>query len=210
MFTGIIQDKGMIKSVTPRSNYLSVTIHSSLAEGLIEGDSIACDGICLTVVNQTENSFTVDVSQETIARTTASAWIASRQVNLEPSLRMGDKFGGHMVTGHIDCKGRIQSRESVGESLELRVSFPDEFGALVISKGSIAIDGVSLTVNSIGGSSLSVNLIPFTCDRTTLAEKTAKDEVNLEFDIIGKYVVSAVGHKEQPAITRELLLKSGW
>jgi riboflavin synthase len=210
MFTGIIKDKGLIRKVSKRENYLAVTIQSPLSNDLNDGDSIACDGVCLTVVGRTESSFAVDVSQETLERTTASVWAESRQINLEPALRMGDKFGGHIVTGHIDCRGKVVSREMVGASLVLEVSFSEAFRALVISKGSVAIDGVSLTVNSCSRTSLSVNLIPFTCEMTTLAERKIGGEVNLEFDIIGKYVVSAVEQKEAPAITRELLQKSGW
>jgi riboflavin synthase len=210
MFTGIIKDKGLIKDVTKRDNYLAVTIESPLSKDLIDGDSIACDGVCLTAVNRTDRSFTVDVSQETIEKTTASTWVVSRPINLEPALRVGDKFGGHIVTGHIDCRGKVVGLEKVGESLVLDIAFSEAFAALVISKGSISIDGVSLTVNTCTRSSLSVNLIPLTCERTTLADRKVGDEVNLEFDIIGKYVASAVGQKESPAITRELLQKSGW
>ncbi|MEK7775083.1 MAG: riboflavin synthase [Candidatus Zixiibacteriota bacterium] len=210
MFTGIIQDKGIIRTVTARDNYLAVTIESPLSKEMKDGDSIACDGVCLTVVRRTDTGFDVDVSQETLAKTTASEWKETRRINLEPALRMGDRFGGHIVTGHIDCRGKVVGREMVGESLVLDISFSDEYAPLVIPKGSIAIDGVSLTVNVCSQSLLSVNLIPFTCENTTLANLTVGDAVNLEFDMIGKYVVSAVRHKESPAITRELLQKSGW
>ncbi len=211
MFTGLIETTGKVESVGSRGNYkvLTIAAEKSLSDYTL-GESICCDGACLTVVAFTSNSFTVEVSQETLARTTLASCRVGARLNLERSLKVGDRLGGHFVTGHIDTVGSIKEVKQIGESTELLIEFEGAYRNLVVEKGSIAINGVSLTVNTCGDNWLSVNIIPHTLKATTLSGLRARDAVNLEFDMIGKYVLRAAGQEAAGELTMEKLLSSGW
>jgi len=211
MFTGLVETIGCVDELTSRGNYYEMTVRSALpAEQLRIGESIACHGVCLTVIEKGPGRFTVELSQETAARVDMSRFAVGSRVNLERAMQLGDRLGGHLVAGHIDTAGTVDYLKPVGRSLELAVKFEARFDPLVIDKGSIAIDGVSLTVNESGSGWLTVNLIPHTGQVTTLSELKAGGSVNLEFDLVGKYIVKHQQSGSAPAVTEKLLRESGW
>jgi riboflavin synthase len=197
MFTGIVSDVGRIERIEDRGD-LRVRIRSVYDPATIDlGASIACDGICLTVVDRGPSAtggawFDVDVSAETVARTNirhgATAWREGRRINLERALRLGDELGGHIVSGHVDGLAEILSLAPEGDSVRVRFRAPDPVARFIASKGSIALNGTSLTVNEVDGSEFGVNLIPHTRAHTTWGEARAGDLVNLEIDTLARYV----------------------
>jgi riboflavin synthase len=213
MFTGLVEGVGEITALTPMAEGLRLTLKTSFpASELTLGESVAVAGSCLTVVaiNPARGSF--EVSPETLSCTTFPLKKVGDRVNLERSLRIGDRLGGHLVTGHVDGIGVLRERKSGPAHLGLTFEMPGTLSRLVIEKGSIAIEGVSLTVNSCQGSTFTVNIIPHTAQATTLNALKVGDRVNLEMDIIGKYVARLLG-KDAPqaeAITAELLARHGF
>ncbi len=204
MFTGIVTAIGTIEKVEQRGD-LRVTIACPFDPASIAiGASIACSGVCLTVVDrgalrQAQDDragaawFTVDVSAETISRTARGMWHQGRRINLEPSLRLGDEMGGHIVSGHVDAVGKIADWEPVGDSTRLTVRAPAELAPFIAAKGSITVDGVSLTVNEVadradGSVDFGLNVIPHTSEVTTLGELAQGAEVNLEIDTVARYL----------------------
>ncbi len=189
MFTGIIQDTGTVRKLTRKGEdaLLEVTTELPL-EDVKVGDSIAVSGGCLTVTTLGKKSFAFDVSAETLSKTTLGKLKAGDRVNLEKALRMSDFLGGHLVLGHVDCAGRIVERSSRAGSIVFGITLEPGLSKYVVAKGSIAVDGISLTVNSCEGDRFYVNIIPHTAEKTTLAGKKAGDSVNIETDILGKYV----------------------
>ena len=197
MFTGIVTAIGTIESVEQRGD-LHVTIACPFdPEAIAIGASIACSGVCLTVVDRGGEPgaawFTVDVSAETVSRTAKGMWHEGRRINLEPSLRLGDEMGGHIVSGHVDAVGRIADWEPVGDSTRLMVRAPAELAPFIAAKGSITVDGVSLTVNEVadqpgGAVRFGLNVIPHTSEVTTLGGLREGDEVNLEIDTVARYL----------------------
>jgi riboflavin synthase len=189
MFTGLIEDIGQVSALERRAAAAVLTVTAALpAAEIAIGDSIAVNGACLTVTAIREASLSFDVSPETLAGTTISSLRAGGSVNLERALRLGDRLGGHIVTGHIDCVGRlVRMGESSGNHV-LEFSLPAANARYLISKGSVTINGISLTVNTVGSDRFSVNIIPLTWSSTTLSGLRTGDDVNLETDIIGKYV----------------------
>ena len=189
MFTGLIQDIGKIQSVGRKGGGLSLLISTrgGLKSAKI-GDSIAVDGVCLTIVQVSGRSFTVEVSPETIQRTTLSIAREGQPVNLETALKMSDPLGGHLVAGHVDGTGEIIEIVPEGNSRRYRFRVPREIGHYLIEKGSVAVDGISLTVAECGEEEFSVSVIPHTEAATTLGKKKAGDRVNVENDLIAKYV----------------------
>jgi riboflavin synthase len=189
MFTGIISDIGEVAS-RERGRFAIACNYA--AESIAIGASIACDGACLTVTNVnpvgTRSVFAVDVSNETLAKTTLDDWQPRRRVNLERPLRLGDELGGHMVSGHVDGVGRIVASRPDGDSRRITIEVPSELAPLIVAKGSVALDGISLTVNEVDGSRFGINIIPHTLTHTTLGGKSSDDRVNIEVDIIGRYV----------------------
>jgi riboflavin synthase len=172
------------------------------------GDSIAVDGACLTVTAMQGLGFSVDVSSETLQRTTLGKRRAGGRVNLERALRLGDRLGGHIVSGHIDGIAVLSAREQTGEFTRLVFSAPEQLLKYIIEKGSVAIDGISLTVNTVTGRDFSVMIIPHTLEKTTLAGKAAGDQVNIENDLIGKYVEKLMGKRDADGgITLDFLAK---
>jgi len=191
MFTGIVTDVGRVRRLEARAD-LRVAIATSYEPGSIEiGASIACDGVCLTVVDKGPDWFAVDVSRATRDCTALGDWRERRPVNLERSLRVGDELGGHIVTGHVDGVGEILELEPAEGSRRMRVSLPGGLARYVARKGSIAVSGVSLTVNAVSeppGPAFEVNIIPHTLEHTWFAEARRGDRVNLEIDILARYL----------------------
>jgi riboflavin synthase len=214
MFTGLVEGIGEIKALRPIADglHLSATAPFDLAEVKL-GDSIAVSGPCLTVVELTPRTFTVEVSAETLGRTNLSAKPLGSRVNLERALRLGDRLGGHIVSGHIDCVGVVVKKVMGPRHMQLTLGLPGSWSRYVIEKGSIALDGVSLTVNSCTGDEVSLNIIPFTARHTTLEDLRPGDQLNIETDIIGKYVEKLLGHPKGSAnggVTAELLARHGF
>ena len=204
MFTGLIEDLGTIHRVDRKSDaaVLVIAPKALATSELVLGESVAVDGACLTVT-QIEPSggagrFTVLAGAETLRRTTLGDLRPQSKVNLERALRLGDRLGGHLVAGHVDAVGQISSRRDLGSNLEIDFRTPPELLRYVIEKGSIAVDGISLTVNRVGDAAFSVALIPHTVANTTLAHKAVGARVNLEVDLVGKYVEKLVAGYQPP------------
>jgi len=188
MFTGLIEDVGTIAGVERVPQGVRLTVQTRLS-GLTQGASIAVDGVCLTAVGPAKGRFTADVSAETIARSTLGERKEGDAVNLERPMALGDRLGGHLVLGHVDGVGEIASRTSVGEGIRLELRIPRALAPLVVSKGSIALDGISLTVNELlDPDGIALFLIPETVRATTWGIKPVGGRVNVEADILGKHV----------------------
>jgi len=189
MFTGLIEDTGRVTAFERRGEAGVLRVETALPVAEIAiGDSVAVNGACLTVTAGGSGSLSFDVSPETISRATSRSFRTGARVNLERALRLGERLGGHIVTGHIDCRGRLARLEAVSGNHVLEFTLPAEQARFLVDKGSVAIDGISLTVNRVHANGFSVNIIPHTFARTTLAGLKPGDEVNIETDIIGKYV----------------------
>src|SRR5687768_627805 len=192
MFTGITTDIGTIRSVEPRGD-LRVTIACGYDIATIDlGSSIACSGVCLTVVDKGGDWFAVDVSAETLARTAPGLWETGGRLNLERALRVGDELGGHIVTGHVDGVGEVEAAVETGGSLRLSIIAGAEIESYIASKGSVALDGVSLTVNEVeplsDGVRFGVNIIPHTAAQTSFADVAPGRRVNIEIDVLARYI----------------------
>lgn len=189
MFSGIIADVGIIKSSENREGGLRLTVEACVLDmsDVQTGDSIAVNGVCLTAVKIDGNTFIADVSRETLNCTVGLEHQGSH-VNLEKALRLSDRLGGHLVSGHVDGVGEIVAFNDIGESWRLVVRAPQALAKYIATKGSVAINGVSLTVNRVAGPEFEMNLIPHTLDATTLNELKAGAKVNLEIDLIARYV----------------------
>jgi len=190
LFTGIVQAIGYLAGSTPRGGDLELTIE---APGLDTartqlGDSVSVQGVCLTVTRLAAGGFSADVSRETLACTTLGGLKVGAPVNLEPALRAGDALGGHLVSGHVDAVGKLVASRSDGRSSRLEFELPTELARYVASKGSICLDGVSLTVNEVDGARFGVNLIPHTLAVTTLGKLRPGDPVNVEVDLLARYL----------------------
>ena len=197
MFTGIVTDIGEILSVTPGGNaadrrFVVRTQHDLAPVSL--GASIACSGCCLTVVEKGGDWFAVEVSEESLAKTHLGDWKEGRRINLELSLKLGDELGGHLVYGHVDGIGTIASMTPEGGSMRFVFEAPAEVARFVAPKGSIAIDGISLTVNEVDGNRFGVNIIPHTQEVTTLGQAKVGQRVNLEVDMLARYVARLLEH----------------
>lgn len=202
MFTGIVEDIGTVSGVIRRTKESTITIRVRKIDPreLVNGESISVSGACLTVTSVAGDSFTVDASRETLSRTSLGKLRAGHTVNLERSLRAGDRMGGHIVSGHVDGVGKVKSKKKRGSSVEFTFSAPADVLKYVVEKGSVAVNGVSLTVNSIGAGEFTVNIIPFTLAETTFGSMRTGSPVNIECDIIGKYVerFTTDGREEEP------------
>ena len=192
MFTGIITDIGTVRSVEQKGD-LRLTIGCSYDMDTVDlGASIACSGACLTVVDKGDDWFAVDVSQETVSKTAPGLWAEGGRLNLERALRVGDELGGHIVTGHVDAVATVIEANEVGGSIDVTIAAPRALGGGIAPKGSIALDGVSLTVNRLEDAGemtrFTVNLIPHTADHTTLGGIAAGRQLNLEIDVLARYL----------------------
>jgi riboflavin synthase len=190
LFTGLVEDIGTVELADHRSDAVRLAIVPARipVDGLTPGESIAVDGICLTVTECQGTSFAVFAGSETLRRTTAGALVAGSRVNLERALRLSDRLGGHLVQGHVDAVATVLARDDRGETVEITFSAPRALLRGVVEKGSVTVDGVSLTVSRVDGASFAVSLIPYTLEHTTLSDKHRGARVNLEVDLIGKYV----------------------
>lgn len=188
MFTGLIRDLGVVDSVSYEGQSVHLCLRTNLASSLDLGASLAVNGVCLTVVKTSSSSVVVTAVPETISRTTIGKLHSGSTVNLEPALCAGDPMGGHVVQGHVDAVGTIVGIDKQGLSVKMEFSAPDQILKYIVEKGSIAIDGISLTVASLCENQFTVALIPHTLKVTTLGQRKIGDEVNLEVDILAKYV----------------------
>lgn len=210
MFTGLIAEIGKLGASRPTSTGRELVVHAPrLAAAAANGDSIAVNGICLTVTAVQGQSFTCHAGVETLERTTAGTWPAGQALNLEPALRVGDHLGGHFVQGHVDCVGLCTARQVVGETIRFEFALPPEHASYLVAKGSVAIDGISLTVTQAGEAQFGVAIIPHTLAQTTLEEMASGWKVNIEVDILSKYVRRAMG-VEPKGLTPEFLAKHGF
>jgi len=193
MFTGIITDIGQIEAVEHRGDLrVRISCRADTADAPL-GASIACSGACLTVVDKGEDWFAVDLSGETVSKTASDHWREGARLNLERSLRLGDEIGGHIVTGHVDAVGNVVGVVPEGDSRRVAIAVPRTLGGMIAAKGSVALDGVSMTVNEVadgedGTSAFTVNVIPHTAQHTTLGELAADRQLNVEVDVLARYI----------------------
>jgi len=192
MFTGIITDIGTVRSAEQKGD-LRLVVGCGYDMGSVDmGASISCSGACLTVVDKGNDWFAVDVSQETVSKTASGLWTDGARLNLERALRVGDEIGGHIVTGHVDAVATVTKAEAVGGSIDVTIEAPRGLGSSIAPKGSITLDGVSLTVNGVEDAGnitrFTVNLIPHTADHTTLGGIATGRQLNLEIDVLARYL----------------------
>lgn len=215
MFTGIVEEQGTVAALTQGdSDGVRLTILGGPRMAVLAvGQSIAVNGVCLTVIQREATTFTTDLSPETLTRTTLGEMKPQERVNLELPLKVGDYLGGHFVTGHVDGVGRVVRCESAGDSLRMWIGFPPSLAMYIAPKGSIAIDGVSLTVVDVSQESFSVCLIPHTLAVTTLGSKKPGSLTNLEVDLLSRYLERLLGapaNRERSSLMRERLLEQGF
>jgi riboflavin synthase len=196
MFTGLIEDVGRVGALTRKKGSAILTVETKLAaRAMALGASVAVNGACLTVVKKLKGAFTVDVSPETLARTNLAQLERGNLVNLEQSMRLQERLGGHLVTGHVDGVATVESIRKQGEFTIFDFRLPVRLGAFLVAKGSVAVDGISLTVNDCRRDGFSVAIIPFTLRHTNLQARSLGDKVNIETDLIGKYVHSFMSRR---------------
>ncbi len=189
MFTGLVEEIGKVRRVSRKRGGMALSIAGSkVLKDAKPGDSISVDGVCLTITKVRSDGFEVEVGDETLRRTRFSSLRVSDSVNLERPLRPSDRLGGHIVQGHVDGVGKVKSKRRSGTGLLLEISFPDSLSQNIVEKGSIALNGVSLTVSSLRGLVFSISLIPYTMHNTTLGKLRVGDLVNIEVDVTGKYL----------------------
>ena len=207
MFTGIIQKIGTVKRVSRGAGLVVEIGFEPWARPLEEGESVAVNGVCLTVAKCDATRFTADVLEETVARTGVGDLIPGDKVNLERALRAGDSMGGHIVQGHVDCRGTVKAKVPKGRDFQLQITCGRVLAAQSVLKGSVAVDGVSLTISAIGDDWIGVDLIPTTAAETILGAKKVGDKVNLEGDIVGKYIAK---NTAKTGLTQEALARAGF
>lgn len=188
MFTGLIEHVGRVEERRPLDGGARFRIAAPFSGELEEGESVSVDGACLSVVEAGGGTFSVEATRVTLGRTTLGGWTAGRRVNLERALRTGDRLGGHMVQGHVDAVGEVEAVEPAGETVLVRIRLPADVGRVTVPRGSLAVDGVSLTVAELDDAVAEVALIPHTREHTALDRLSAGEGVNLEADLVGKYV----------------------
>lgn len=207
MFTGLVQKIGTVKRVSRGRGLVMEIGFEPWSKPLEKGESVAVNGVCLTVADRSENRFTADVLKETESRSTLGELVPGAKVNLERALRAGDHLGGHIVQGHVDSRGVVSDRQARGRDFRLRIRCSRVLAASTVLKGSIAVDGVSLTVTEVGDDFIAVDIIPTTASETTLGFKRIGQSVNLEGDVMGKYASRAA---ERPSLTEEKLRQAGF
>ncbi len=212
MFTGIVEEKGILKKLEIKSQGALLTIQAKLILNDIKvGDSIAVNGACLTVTSFSEREFKAELSSETLKRTAISRNSGMNIVNLERALRLGDRLGGHIVSGHIDCIGKLIGSSPSGDNRVLEFEYPQEYEKYMVLKGSITVDGISLTLASLMDNRFQIWVIPHTIMNTTLENMTKGTWVNLEFDILGKYVERLMDKKNKTVgLSRDFLSENGF
>ena len=211
MFTGIIKTKGTIHAMDRRGGDVRLSVRS---DGLPwsdyeVGESIAVNGVCLTAVELRADGFDTDVSVETLDVTSLGGLGVGDNVNLEPSLSLGDRLGGHLVSGHVDCLGTVTGRKADARSIRIAVEIPEEFARYVARKGSVTVDGVSLTVNDVSATSFEVNIIPHTADVTIIGDYAVGTNVNVEVDLLARYIERLLA-KDGEGLSMEFLKEHGY
>jgi riboflavin synthase len=211
MFTGIILARGSITALERRGGdvRLSVTSDGLPFSSYAVGESIAVNGVCLTAVALRDDGFDTDVSVETLDVTSLGNLGVGDHVNLEPSLALGDRLGGHLVSGHVDCLGTVKSQQEDARSVRIAIEIPSEFAPYVAKKGSVTVDGVSLTVNEVRGTIFEVNIIPHTAEVTIMGEYAAGARVNIEVDLLARYVERLLS-KDHDGLSMEFLKEHGY
>jgi riboflavin synthase len=212
VFTGIIKAVGEVGQIARQGGDLRLTIQSPdlpWAEFDV-GESISVNGVCLTAVAFVSGGFLTDVSAETLAVTTLQQVSAGSRVNLEPALALGERLGGHLVSGHVDCIGTIKAREVDARSVRIDVEVPAEYGRYIAKKGSVCIDGVSLTVNTVAANTFSVNIIPHTAEVTTVKTYEVGGLVNIEVDLLARYLERLLTADDGNGITQDFLRANGY
>ena len=212
MFTGIIKSLGTVKKITQKNGDYKIYFTGDKVNWseISVGESIAVNGVCLTATQLHEDGFDADVSSETLKVTTFSDIKEDSLVNIEPSLSMGDKIGGHFVTGHIDCMAEIVNIKSDARSTSVDIKVPSKFARFIAAKGSICVDGVSLTVNSIASSTFNVYIIPHTASETIIGNYKLGDQVNIEVDMMARYLERLISKPSDGVITEEFLRDNGY
>jgi len=211
MFTGLIEEVGTVLIAEKRSGGLILTVKASeVIKNAATGDSISINGACQTVTSFNTSSFCVTAVEETLKRTTLGELRSGDKVNLETSLTLNKKLGGHLVQGHVDCTGKISEIRDQGTGIIVKIEFPDTYSKYLIHVGSVTIEGISLTVADFTSGSFKVSIIPHTWENTNLKYKKTGSRVNLEFDVLGKYVESILKQKGQGGITKEWLNEMGF
>lgn len=214
MFTGIVEEIGAVKNIVKKGKTLVLTIEASkILEDVHLGDSISVNGVCLTVTDFTKNEFSVDVMPETFQSSNLSTLASSQKVNLERAMAATGRFGGHIVSGHIDGTGKIVSVKSMENAVIYKINIPNRFAKYCIQKGSITIDGTSLTIFEVESDIVTISLIPHTRSSTILGSKKVGDVVNIEFDLLGKYVEKMLGMtetKKESTISTSFLSQNGY
>ena len=188
MFTGIVTDIGTIQKTEDRGDLRARVATSYDMDSVDIGASIACDGVCLTVIAKGDDWFDVDISAETISKTTLNTWAPEKRVNLERALKLGDELGGHIVSGHVDGLATIIKMQGDGDSTRVTLSAPHDLAKFIAQKGSVTLNGASLTVNDVNGCDFDINFIPHTKTHTTWGDASVGDRVNLEIDTLARYV----------------------
>jgi riboflavin synthase len=211
MFTGIIEDVGSISAIRKLTGRWEFVITTGLdPKGIHEGDSIAVDGVCLTVTSLDGSTFVADASLETLNVTTLKHKSPRQFVNIEQAMGVDGRFGGHMVMGHIDAIGVISRMGSSGDSINLEIEIPRDVAKYIVKKGSVTIDGISLTVNDQRDNRFTLNVIPFSSSRTTLGSKNIGDQVNVETDIVARYIEKFVKPEEPQGMDLDFFYKYGY
>ena len=216
MFTGIIEAVGKISALTPKGVDVSVTVDSGSLDlsDVKLGDSIATSGVCLTVVKLTGKGYVADLSLETLHRTAFANYKAGQVVNLEKAMLATTRFGGHMVSGHIDAVAEVIERQHIGRAIEFWIKVPPQLAKYISEKGSVAVDGISLTVNAVRGDEFKLTIVPHTAAETTMADFKVGRKINLEVDVIARYLERLMlGDKaaeKQSKVTMDLLARTGF
>ncbi len=213
MFTGIIVTQGAVEAIhrTGQDARLAIATPDYSLAGFAEGESIAVAGVCLTALGLTDHRFEADVSVETLQATTLGALASGDPVNIEPSLAIGDRLGGHLVTGHVDCVGTVRRVEPAARATVLEIAVPPVYMRYIARKGSITVDGISLTVNAIGADSFELTIIPHTWDVTTLRQRSVGTHVNIEVDLMARYAERlAAPVTSADSVNREFLREHGY
>jgi riboflavin synthase len=211
MFTGIVEDVGTIAGIVKFEGRWELAIRTALEPASIhDGDSICVDGVCLTVIRVENDTFGADASLETLGLTTLRDKATGDRVNLERAMRVDSRFGGHMVLGHVDGIGKIAAIGAAGDSMRIEIEVPRELARYIVKKGSVAIDGISLTVNDQRDNRFTLNVIPHSFAKTTIGSKNPGDQVNVEIDIIGRYVERFVKGEAKTGLDLDFLYEYGY
>ncbi|WP_251212440.1 riboflavin synthase [Adlercreutzia murintestinalis] len=211
MFTGIVEEVGSVERITPGARSATIALKAStVVEGTKLGDSISVNGVCLTVTDLSASGFMADAMPETLTRTDLGQLRPGSPVNLERALRLSDRLGGHLVSGHIDGTARIASFAHDDNAVRIRIADAAHLTPLIVEKGSVALDGISLTVTAVDAATFEVSVIPHTFAHTNLCDKRVGDALNVECDIIGKYIEKLMGAQESSGITMDFLVQNGF